>query len=135
MSRHAKNVEQIRSLLRQMDRSIDDARTKREGTGRPTAAPNASNAPTIGAPTNGQAPSSPSSQLIGGSPSPAPVRPVAQPAPQRPIPPTRPPTNSALSGAPNPKAQPDANQPQRLKAKPKRSSSDPLQDFQQRQAS
>jgi hypothetical protein len=129
MTRQVRNVEQIRNLLRQMDRSVDDAKSRREGTVRP-AAPAASTS----------APSAPTS-----APSPAPLPPLAQ----RPI--QRPPSNlgngqghstpgngpvAPSNGGSTPAPSSHGNgSPPRLKAKPKRSSSDPLQDFQQRQAS
>ncbi|MBL9120389.1 MAG: hypothetical protein JNL80_10805 [Phycisphaerae bacterium] len=45
------------------------------------------------------------------------------------------PSNGSASGGSRPHGQGNGSAPPRLKAKPKRSSPDPLQDFQQRQAS
>lgn len=124
MSRHARSLEQIRSLLKQMDRSVEDARARREGTPTPDAAP--ANPPL-------QPPTS-SSALIGETSRP-PVRPGATPGPARSH--EHPATGhsgplSALSGG----IVPASSGPPRVKAKPKKpGSSDPLQDFQQRQAS
>lgn len=129
MSRHARSLEQIRTLLRQMDRSVDDARARREGVPRTepgTNGPFASNAAQtlIGVPTPVQAPAS--------SPPSKPVAP-AQSAPRPAVADGHASPMSALSGGVSPQS---AGGPPRMKAKPKKAGSpDPLQDFQQRQAS
>jgi hypothetical protein len=139
MSRPLKNMDQIRSLLQRMDRSIEDARGRREGS------PADPRAATPGSPT------SPESNLRPSHPFPAsPIRPQGTPngpssgngarpngshGPQSPNGSNGPgfsrPSPSNGNGSSNGPAQ-----PARLKAKAKRpGSNDGLQDFQQRQAS
>lgn len=122
MTRQVRNVEHIRNLLRQMDRSVDDARTRREGTPRSGPAPQAdAPQPTPAAP----APAVPQAQRI---PAPQPVRPMTPMTP-------KPLGGANGNGNGSHAAGRSSNGAPRLKAKPKRSSPDPLQDFQQRQAS
>lgn len=140
MTRQVRNVDHIRMLLRQMDRSVDDARSRREGVpSDATAAPPPTAPSPIGAPATAptathihgaQASSTPTS-LSGG---PTGQRPLAKPSPSNPtfhsggngMHGNHPAGNGVGNGA---------GGPPRIKAKPKRSSPDPLQDFQQRQAS
>lgn len=142
MTRQVRNLDQIRSLLRQMDRSVDDARSRREGTPRAGAA---GAAPSNGsqAPTGPARPATPTSGPLGPSGSNGQRFPNGNGSPNG-GPHAQPP--SSLGGMkPNGNgnhAAPAPNAPARLKAKPKRASgeemggmNDPLQDFQQRQAS
>jgi hypothetical protein len=139
MSRPIKNVEQIRALLRQMDRTVDEVRARREGGGR-------TDAPTIGT-SNGighSSASAPPTPTVRPPSHFSPPSPSARPAaPSIPGPnggylsangtPPSPPHGGQAGPAQRPQS-PAAGQPARLKAKPKRPN-DPLQDFQQRQAS
>ncbi|MDZ4831529.1 MAG: hypothetical protein SGJ09_15185 [Phycisphaerae bacterium] len=139
MSRQIKNVEQIRALLGKMDRLIDDARCKREGNDPLSSSPpSATTGSAAGAPTrpvgsqSNQAPRAPAPHALPNSISGTPARqPASGPAPSLPSRPVHGQSPSQSNGRP---AQPGL--PQRLKAKPKRADSpNPLQDFQQRQAS
>lgn len=129
MSRHARSLEQIRTLLRQMDRSVEDARARREGVPRTepgTNGPFASNAAQtlIGVPTPAPTPT--------GTTPPKPVAPAQTAQRPAPVDPHASPM-SALSGGASSQS---AGGPPRMKAKAKKPGSpDPLQDFQQRQAS
>jgi hypothetical protein len=136
MTRQVRNIDQIRSLLRQMDRSVDDARSRREGA--PRSIPNASG-----------------SQQQQAFPPQSPSAPPAANGPARPLAngnahlhatrPSGPPPSMMPGGNGNGASTPSApNAPARLKAKPKRSApesggmgsmGDPLQDFHKRQAS
>ncbi|MDZ4754056.1 MAG: hypothetical protein SGJ11_06125 [Phycisphaerae bacterium] len=154
MSRQVKNVEQIRMLLKQMDRSVDDARHRREGTRVPssTATPLMNGAGSPGGPgvagqwntaarqpgaqhPGMQAPRTSETVPNNGS-APAPQQastPSAQP--MKPVTSIGQQATTTVSPHGNGSAAPSPR-PERLKAKPKRASgSDPLQDFQQRQAS
>ncbi|MFO0827988.1 MAG: hypothetical protein U0572_07530 [Phycisphaerales bacterium] len=125
MGRPIKNIEQIRSLLGRMDRLIDDARSKREGgpAAQPTSPPTPPpmNAPTL---SNGNSAAPLGAPRIGPAPTPRPQSPSGFSTPLH---------ANGSNGRPASPGTPA--QPQRLKAKPKRPGSDPLQDFQQRQAS
>jgi hypothetical protein len=131
MSRQMKNVEQIRSLLGKMDRLIDDARNKREGGGRapqPMHSINPMGNP-LGNPV-GHAPATAVPMNRPATAPPPPLRTNAAPANHLGAP-----SNGNAHGNGNGNSHLPAQSPQRLKAKPKSRPSDPLQDFQQRQAS
>ncbi len=143
MTRQVRNIDQIRSLLRQMDRSVDDARSRREGA--PRSISNSSGpqphqpafpSPSANPVANANSPARP---LTGGTPSVLGSRPNGA----TPNLPQGSNGNGSGHGASVPSAAPNA--PPRLKAKPKRSTpegrgdmgsmGDPLQDFHKRQAS
>jgi hypothetical protein len=152
MSRQVRNVEQIRSLLRQMDRSVEDARQRREGVPRSAPQQAASTSPSATPHAHPAAGAAPSAQANGGQQQVPTQRPTTTPLPQRPMHapphggngtnpnPPRPsgpastPGHGGATGGPNGGSN---GGPERLKAKPKPrpQGNDPLQDFQQRQAS
>jgi hypothetical protein len=145
MTRQVRNIDQIRSLLRQMDRSVDDARSRREGA--PRSISNSS-----GPQPHQPAFPSPSANPVAGANGPARPLPSGTPSVLGSRPNGATPNlpqgsngngNGNGHGASVPSAAPNA--PPRLKAKPKRSTpegrgdmgsmGDPLQDFHKRQAS
>jgi hypothetical protein len=146
MTRPVRNLDQIRSLLRQMDRSVDDARSRREGTPRaqsPSTSPPPNGNGMQQPPASLQRPPSPNGgSLASGQPSNGQRYPATNgngssgSSGNGGFPPMKP-TSTSGNGSGS------SNAPPRLKAKPKRSGSDsmpsgmndPLQDFQQRQAS